>query len=149
MTRFTGFCICFFCLISSTFAMSSQPPPEECPQPRFTGKAPEPDYSFKNPLEASEENLTTGQTYYEGKTKGPGCVKCHGIKGEGNGPLASQYKPRPRNFACAETVNEIPDGQLFWIIKNGSAGTAMPDHPFYTDEDIWQIVLYLRKLANP
>jgi mono/diheme cytochrome c family protein len=64
------------------------------------------------------------------------------------GPLAGQFDPRPRNFACKETVNGIPDGQLFWIVRNGSPGTSMPDFRGLRDEQIWQIVLYLRALAK-
>jgi hypothetical protein len=71
------------------------------------------------------------------------------MAGEGNGTLSSQFSPPPRNFACAKTVNSIPDGQLFWIIKNGSPGTAMPDHLKFNDTEIWQLVLYIRALANP
>lgn len=78
----------------------------------------------------------------------PACADCYGKRGEGNGPLASQFDPRPRNFACAQTVNGIPDGQLHWIIKNGSPATAMPSFGSLDDEEIWQLVIYLRSLAN-
>lgn len=61
--------------------------------------------------------------------------------------LAAQFDPRPRNFACAETVNGIPDGQLFRIVQNGSAGTAMPVFDFLTEDEIWRLVIYLRSLA--
>jgi len=74
---------------------------------------------------------------------------CHGIKGDGKGALAAQFDPRPRNFACAQTVNGIPDGQLFWIVRNGSPGTSMPDFKRLSDEQIWMIVHYLRQLAKP
>jgi cytochrome c1 len=56
--------------------------------------------------------------------------------------------PRPRNFACAQTVNGIPDGQLFWIVRFGSPGTSMPPHPAFSDEQVWKVVAYLRRLAR-
>jgi hypothetical protein len=150
MNNFQNICIgiglcCFF--VTAT-AMESAPPPEQCPQPRFTGRAPEPEYSYKNPLVGDKKNLASGKRLYEGKEKGTGCAICHGSTGAGNGSLASQFNPPPRNFACAKTVNSIPDGQLFWIIKNGSPGTAMPNHLKYNDTEIWQLVLYIRKLAE-
>ena len=126
----------------------SLPPPGECPQPRFTGKAPEEYYSRKNPLEAGEKNLKAGERLYAGSRKSFGCAECHGKKGDGKGEMASQFVPRPRNFACAQTVNNIPDGQLFWIIRFGSPETSMPAHEELGDEQIWQLVLYLRKLAK-
>ena len=137
------------CFFVSASAMESLPPPEQCPQPRFTGRAPEPDYSYKNPLAVDKKNLAEGKRLYEGKEDNTGCAVCHGMAGEGNGTLSSQFSPPPRNFACAKTVNSIPDGQLFWIIKNGSPGTAMPDHLKFNDTEIWQLVLYIRALANP
>lgn len=123
------------------------PPPAECPQPRFTGKAPAELYARTNPLEASRGNRRAGQKLYH-KISNPACAACHGKEGEGNGPLADQFMPRPRNFSCTETIDGIPDGQLHWIIKNGSPGTAMPAFGYFTDEEIWQLVMYLRQLTD-
>lgn len=128
-------------------ACAEYPPAAQCPQPRFTGKAPDPIYGLSNPLTADKANLAVGRRLYE-KDASPSCQMCHGIKGDGMGPLAGQFDPRPRNFACKATVNGIPDGQLFWIVRNGSPGTSMPDFRSLTDEQIWQIVLHLRSLAR-
>lgn len=129
-------------------AASGYPPPTECPQPRFTGEAPEPIRSTPNPLPKNRNVITEGRALYEGAVK-PACALCHGRKGDGRGMLSAQFDPRPRNFACRETVKGIPDGQLFWIIENGSPGTAMPHFgDKLTDEQIWQLVHYLRELAH-
>ena len=123
------------------------PPPGECPQPRFTGKAPDEYYLRKNPL-APDTDLRQARKIYLGDGKKVACAECHGEKGDGRGPMSELFEPRPRNFACAKTVNDIPDGQLFWIIRFGSPGASMPAHPQLTDEQIWQIVLFLRTLAK-
>ena len=47
---------------------------------------------------------------------------------------------------CKETMQNIPDGQLFWIIKNGSPGTGMPAFSDLTDEQVWQLVILIRNL---
>jgi mono/diheme cytochrome c family protein len=122
--------------------------PGDCPQPRFTGKAPEQYYVLKNPLQSSAPQIEAAERIYSGKVGGANCAYCHGDRGDGKGPLASLYDPPPRNFACAQTVNGIPDGQLFWIVKFGSPGTGMPPHPRLSDEQIWQLILYLRRLAQ-
>ena len=122
-------------------------PAAECPQPRFTGKAPAELYQRENPLAANRANRRAGKKLYEDLSN-PSCMVCHGEKGEGNGQLSGQFEPRPRNFACAATVDGIPDGQLHWIIKNGSPGTAMPSFAYFEDEEIWQLVLYLRSLSG-
>jgi mono/diheme cytochrome c family protein len=128
-------------------AGSPLPPASQCPQPRFTGKAPENVYDLLNPLRADAASLAAGRRLYE-KEASPSCQICHGIKGDGRGPLSRQFDPPPRNFACAQTVNGIPDGQLFWIIQNGSPGTSMPSFKVLRDEQVWQVVLYLRELAR-
>lgn len=140
--------ICVLSLLLPAMAYA-KPPSEQCPQPRFTGRAPDPDYSYTSPLDSNKANLAAGKKIYLGKDGRSGCANCHGKKGEGNGALASQYNPPPRNFACAKTVNSIPDGQLFWIIRNGSPGTGMPPHTEYNDTELWQLILYLRQLASP
>jgi len=139
----------FFAGLLGTFgaARAQYPPAAQCPQPRFTGKAPAPIYGLSNPLAADGTNIAAGRRTYESDAHPP-CQICHGIKGDGKGPLAQQFDPPPRNFACKETVNGIPDGQLFWIVKNGSPGTSMPAFGGLREEQIWQIVLYLRTLAR-
>lgn len=122
------------------------PPIGECPQPRFTGKAPDEFYRRNNPLPATQQAIKAGERLY--RSGQVSCATCHGKKGDGKGQLAPQFDPRPRNFACAQTVNGIPDGQLFWIILNGSPGTGMPAHPKLSEEEAWQLVLYLRQLAK-
>ncbi|MNC88750.1 hypothetical protein D3C83_46000 [compost metagenome] len=62
--------------------------------------------------------------------------------------MSHMFDPRPRNFQCAATVNGIPDGQLFWIIRYGSPGTSMPPHPKLGDEQVWKVVAHLRRLAR-
>jgi hypothetical protein len=58
----------------------------------------------------------------------------------GRGPLQVfvEFKPRA---GCRQS-------QLFWIIRFGLPGTAMPPHPRLKDEQMWQLVLYLRQLAK-
>jgi hypothetical protein len=120
----------------------------DCPQPRFTGKAPAEFLERSNLLSGTPPQLSAGRQLFLGTDENQSCTICHGRNGEGNGPLARQYDPRPRNFACAKTVNSVPDGQLFWIIRFGSPETAMPPHPKFSDEQIWQLVLHLRQLAK-
>ncbi len=122
------------------------PPASECPQPRFTGKAPDDYYNRKNPLAAPDS--AAGKRIFMGGGGSISCAACHGDKGDGRGDLSDQFKPRPRNFTCAQTINGVPDGQLFWIIRFGSPGASMPPHPKMTADEIWQVVAYLRQLAR-
>lgn len=133
---------------AGTGIFAQAPPAQQCPQPRFTGKAPESYYSRTIPLAAGRDLGGTARIY-AGDVQGQfGCAPCHGITGGGDGRLASQFDPRPRNFRCTETIKGVPDGQLFWIIRFGSPGTSMPPHRKFSDEQIWDLVSYLRQLAR-
>jgi mono/diheme cytochrome c family protein len=45
-------------------------------------------------------------------------------------------------------METISDGQLFWVIRNGSPGTGMPAFKNLKDREIWQIVRYLRTFSE-
>jgi Cytochrome c len=122
--------------------------PLQCPQPRFTKKAPDEIYNLRNPLESTPENLKKGKMLYQTRAKPMPCKHCHGSSGDGRGPMARGFDPSPRDFTCTQTINGVPDGQLFWIIKNGSPGTGMLGFRGLKDQQIWQILLYVRQLAQ-
>ncbi|MGH0037966.1 MAG: cytochrome c peroxidase [Myxococcota bacterium] len=120
----------------------------ECPQPRATRQAPDEALAMTNPLAPDEGHLEAGRKLYQEAAVPMACRFCHGESGDGLGPMAAGFDPPPRNFACAETMAPLADGQLFWIIRNGSPGTGMMAFPVLTDEQIWQLVLYVRSLAQ-
>ena len=143
-----GLCLGIALGLAAAPACAQAPKAGNCPQPRFTGKAPDDYFSRPNPLQPTEANLAAGEAAYRGDPRRISCASCHGPSGDGKGRLADQFDPPPRNFACADTVRGIPDGQLFWIIRFGSPGTSMPAHGKFDDERIWQLVLHLRRLAR-
>ncbi len=119
----------------------------ECPQPRSTAQAPEPILNQANPLETSPDNIENGRLLFQLDAQ-PTCTTCHGPSGDGLGMMGGALTPPPRNFTCAQTMQSIPDGQLFWIIKNGSPGTGMPAFSNLSDEEVWKLVLHIRSLAR-
>ncbi|MEP7155973.1 MAG: cytochrome c [Betaproteobacteria bacterium] len=146
--RMNQLCLAGLMAVAISAVLPAAAAPAECPQPRFTGKAPDEYYSKVNPLVAAKADPKAGESLFQGNAGPSNCAICHGVKGDGKGILASQYDPPPRNFSCAMTINGVPDGQLFWIIRFGSPGTAMPPHPALKDDQIWQLVMYLRQLSK-
>ena len=120
-----------------------------CPQGRFTVQAPDDILNQINPLEPSQEVLYAGESLFELEVQPVACKICHGVNGNGLGIMAQGLNPSPRNFTCQETMQDISDGQLFWIIRNGSQGTGMPAFKELEDRQIWQIVHYIRQLVKP
>ena len=120
-----------------------------CPQIRTTVQAPDSIYKQKNPLEQTPDLLYAGESLFQIEVQPTACKICHGVTGNGLGIMAQGMNPPPRNFTCRETMKTISDGQLFWIIRNGSPGTGMPAFKNLKDREIWLIVHYLRKFSKP
>lgn len=73
------------------------------------------------------------------------CAPCHGAKGHGDGPAGAALDPAPKNLADLQ-VN-VGDDYLFWRINTGKPGTSMVAWKgILTDEQIWQIVSFIRTL---
>ena len=119
-----------------------------CPQVRFTVPAPDEFLKLKNPLKPDSINLFVGESLFHTDAQPTACKVCHGSTGNGMGMMAPGLNPPPRNFSCSETMKDISDGQMFWVVKNGSPATGMTAYKSLTDEQVWQIILYLRTLAN-
>jgi mono/diheme cytochrome c family protein len=119
-----------------------------CVQPRKTAKAPDEFLSMMNPLPVSAGTIAAGKALFVKTAQPVACVLCHGEQGDGKGPLGASLVPPPRNFTCGSMMKDIPDGQLFWIIKNGSPGTGMMSFAGLADEQIWQLIQYIRWLAK-
>jgi len=99
-----------------------------------------------NPLPSSPDIVEKGKTIYEGKG---GCVNCHGASGRGDGPGAATLKPPPRVFRSHGFWMHRSEGEIFWVIKNGSPGTAMiPFGGMLSDEEIWSVMQYERSFSG-
>ena len=102
--------------------------------------------ALTNPLPKSQETVEQGKLLYAGKGA---CFNCHGKDGDGNGPLAAQLNPSPRNFRHHGFWRHRTEGEIFWVIKNGSAGTSMVGFGGQlTDKEIWSMIQYLRSFSG-
>ena len=119
-----------------------------CVQPRQTAKAPEDFLNKTNPLSSSAGSIQAGKELFLKTAQPVACVMCHGEQGDGKGLMGAALAPPPRNFTCGTMMRDIPDGQLFWIIKNGSPGTGMMPFGTLPDDRVWQLIHYIRSLAK-
>lgn len=106
--------------------------------------------TWTNPLEATPENIEKGKALFHGKAF---CVTCHGKDGKGLGGDIEPgilKGPLPRDFTDRDWQGARTDGELLWILRNGSPGTAMaPFIPLIlTEEEAWQVLRYVRSFAT-
>ena len=105
---------------------------------------------YKKAKKASPEIVAEGKKLFEGKGT---CVNCHGKDGDGNGPAGKVLNPGPRNFQNCKFHKKRKDGELMWIIGNGSPGTGMvalapPKGSTITEEEAWKIIAYERSFCK-
>jgi mono/diheme cytochrome c family protein len=129
-------------IIGATLAAEKDPLAPRVP-PDQIGEA----KKWKNPMPATPENIAKGQELFTGKAT---CFTCHGNEGKGDGPAGAALDPSPRNFHNPKFMETKTEGEMMWIIKNGSAGTGMISYApsIITEEEAALIVLFERSLAK-
>ena len=102
---------------------------------------------MKNPIAMTKKNVAKGKALYEGKGT---CFNCHGKPGDGSGPAGKVLNPSPRNFTNCKFHKKRKDGELFWVIKNGSPGTGMVSliPSAINEEEAWTIINYERTFCK-
>ena len=103
--------------------------------------------AVKSPIQPTAENLAKGKAICEGKGA---CFTCHGPGGKGDGIAAAGMEPSPRNFTNPEFHKVRTEGEMMWVLKNGSPNTPMiaviPAQ--ITEEEGWQAIAYERSLGG-
>jgi len=96
---------------------------------------------------ATSSIVEEGRLIYEGKGT---CISCHGEKGVGDGPSGRLLHPSPRDFTNCQFQKHRSDGELFWVLQNGSPGTGMvPMIPVtISEEEAWKVIAYERSFCK-
>ncbi len=95
----------------------------------------------QNPIAATPDNISKGRDEFADH-----CAICHGNNGSGQTLINSGLYPPAPDLREAATQN-LSDGEIFYIIKNGVRFTGMPgwDH---SDEENWILVGFIRYLPR-
>lgn len=84
------------------------------------------------------ELLRVGKAIY-----GTTCAACHGVRGDGNGPVAFSVKPPPRNLIQDPFKNGDRVDQVFATITSGLAKTSMVGYPHLAVPERWGVAYYV------
>ncbi len=91
-----------------------------------------------------------GRLLYEAK-----CEQCHGVKGDGVSPARAYLRPSPRDFTSgiykfrSTESGELPSNEdIERSIRNGMPYTSMPAWPSLSDDEITNLMYYLKTFSE-
>jgi mono/diheme cytochrome c family protein len=107
--------------------------------------------SLKNPVASTLQSIAAGKQYYDGN-----CAACHGDRAQGAAKagttisiIEEQRGRQPPDLTDDQWDHGSSDGEIFTVIKRGLPPTMMPGFDGgIPDQDIWNIVNYLRSLQS-
>ncbi len=134
-------------LLSGMVAALSFAADAEVLKPRVLPDQIEEAKTWKNPFESTADNIEQGKAIFHGTAF---CATCHGRDGKGLGDIMGLRGKLPRNFTDKVWQAARTDGELFWILKNGSPGTDMASFVpmVLTEEEAWHVLLYVRSFGG-
>ena len=93
-----------------------------------------------SPPAATSAMLSRGAAVYA-----TNCVSCHGVQGNGAGPVGILLLPRPANFVTVQ-----PDAaSITQALNHGVPGTSMPPWPSLNDADKQAVNAFVRSMFKP
>ena len=122
--------VVLFLLGASSFNLAQMP---------WTHHISEAERARKNPYANQPDAIAAGARMFADH-----CAKCHG-------PDALGRRKRPS--LRSKEVQQATEGELFWILRNGSLRRGMPSWSSLPEPSRWQVVAYVKSLgeyhANP
>ena len=99
----------------------------------WLARVPASDHQKTNPYEGKPDAIAAGRNIFEEH-----CAKCHGQNAEG-------VKKRP-SLRSERVQRQATDGDLHWLLVNGSMKKGMPPWAKLPDPQLWQLITYLKSL---
>ncbi len=95
---------------------------------------PDKDRARINPYASDHDAKLAGEKLFQ-----ENCAECHGKVGEG---------VRGKPAVVSARVRRASDGELQWLLRNGSLWNGMPSWSSLPEQQRWQIITYLRELQQ-
>jgi mono/diheme cytochrome c family protein len=91
------------------------------------------DQQKTNPFRDQPEAVQAGRLLFEDH-----CAQCHGDNAEGKKKRPSLRTPRIQS--------EASEGAVHWLLLNGNVRHGMPSWSKLPDQQLWQLVTFVRSL---
>jgi len=101
----------------------------------WLAKVPARDHERTNPYRGQVDAIAAGRRVYVDR-----CLHCHGENAEGT-------KKRPP-LRSQRVLQQATEGDLHWLLVNGNMKKGMPSWAKLPDQQIWQVISYVRSLRQ-
>jgi mono/diheme cytochrome c family protein len=112
-------------------------------EPATASSAPPPPPAVNNPVKPTPDSLAKAK-----KTYGYDCSMCHGANGNGKTDLAKDMQLTLTDWGDPKALDGKTDGDLFQVIRSGKGKMPPEDASRAKDDDIWNLVSYVRNIAK-
>jgi mono/diheme cytochrome c family protein len=93
---------------------------------------PSQDRDRQNPVAADPSAVVVGEKLFTRN-----CASCHGKQAQGRGKRPNLH---------SDIVRNASDGELEWLLRNGSLKRGMPSWSRIPEQQRWQLVAFLKSL---
>src|SRR5215831_21378869 len=132
----------YCCLVAALFFTSC----------KSSGISPLQAKALKNPVEPTPKSVASGKKMYDKY-----CAECHGATGNGVSEKAQKLavagEAKPSDLTDDKWDHGSTDGEIFVNIRDGVGVTGamkgLNGRPGVSDEDMWNMVNYIRTLHKP
>jgi len=114
------------------------------PGPKPQDAAPIAAPALKNPVKPTEKTQARAKEIYN-----VDCAICHGATGDGKTDLAKDMSLSLGDWTDEKTLAAKADSDLFVTIRNGKGKMPPEASGRAKDDEVWNLILYLRAMSKP
>jgi mono/diheme cytochrome c family protein len=99
----------------------------------WLAKVPAKDHERQNPYHGQDEAIAAGRRIFVDH-----CAQCHGEDANG-----TRKRPPLRSERVQQQATE---GDIHWLLVNGNMSKGMPSWAKLPDQQLWQVITYVKSL---